>query len=554
MFRDVLGTVAMADHLPQLMSKSSKSTQKATNRTSKKPVKRIDKRDAVDGELVPETSNTKSPAFEQAGTAKTETKPVSVTESNPEQHQDSQKNSEKGAAVIPDAKPPTQTQVTKELKDQTMTQASGSTKASSSTQAAANESKLPLLATLLGALALAVGVYNWYQSNVVGFQTMGSQQNKLVLLDEKVTGISRSQQSISQAFEQNKTLLSQQFEQSKETLARKISDNQLAITGQLDAIKNRVADVQQGIGAQILDTKSALNSQVNMLEQQVLSGRGKLDLLINEAGHALEDKVESAGKQAKEQAEKFRTEYSSLATALGAMNRSFSASKQALALSEVGNLLTLADQRLRLSGDLVVASEALKLADAQLEKQQNDDFIELRKAINNDVNTLAAAPSVDVSGIVLKLTALSGAVAEWPLQADRANDTAAPARAPTDATAAEDGFLSLGKKLISEMVKVRRADAAKKPSFAPQERYFLSENFRLKLQAAQLGVLKEQQDAFSENIKSAAEWLQTHFDTGNASVANAINRLGEMADTKVTAERPAISTSLDAFTALESAQ
>ncbi len=541
------------------MSKPSKSTQKETDRTLNKPVKHIDKRNSVDGELVPET------AFEQASTAKTETKPVPVTESKPEQHKASQKNSEKGAAVSPGAKPPTQTQATKKLKDRTMTQASGSTKASSSTQAAANESKLPLLATLLGALALAVGVYNWYQSNVVGFQTMGSQQNKLVLLDEKVNGISRSQQSISEAFEQNKTLLSQQFEQSKtsltqqlgqtkEALAKQISDNQLAITGQLDAIKNRVADVQQDIGAQILDTKSALNSQVNMLEQQVLSGRGKLDLLINEAGHALEDKVESAGKQAKEQAEKFRTEYSSLATALGAMNRNFSASKQALVLSEVGNLLTLADQRLRLGDDRAVASEALKLADAQLEKQQNDDFIELRKAINNDVNTLAAAPSVDVSGIVLKLTALSGAVAEWPLQADKASDTAAPARAPTDATAAEDGFLSLGKKLISEMVKVRKADAAKKPSLAPQERYFLSENFRLKLQAAQLGVLKEQQDAFSENIKSAAEWLQTHFDTGNASVANAINRLGEMADTKVTAARPAISTSLDAFAALKSVQ
>ncbi|MGU9956448.1 MAG: hypothetical protein ACNYPI_02030, partial [Arenicellales bacterium WSBS_2016_MAG_OTU3] len=62
-----------------------------------KPVKHIDKRNSVDGELVPETS------FEQASTAKTETKPVPVTESKPEQHKASQKNSEKGAAVSPGA-------------------------------------------------------------------------------------------------------------------------------------------------------------------------------------------------------------------------------------------------------------------------------------------------------------------------------------------------------------------------------------------------------------------------------------------------------------------
>ena len=97
-------------------------------------------------------------------------------------------------------------------------------------------------------------------------------------------------------------------------------------------------------------------------------------------------------------------------------------------LVEVERLITVAAQELQLSGNVATALAALQTADARLSRSDNARFVPLRRMLARDIERLKAAPTVDFTGIALKLDQLASSVDSWPL-------LAAVTTAPTPATA-----------------------------------------------------------------------------------------------------------------------
>ena len=94
-------------------------------------------------------------------------------------------------------------------------------------------------------------------------------------------------------------------------------------------------------------------------------------------------------------------------------------------LVEVERLITVAAQELQLSGNVATALAALQTADARLSRSDNARFVPLRRMLARDIERLKAAPTVDFTGIALKLDQLASSVDSWPLLAAV---TAAPHR------------------------------------------------------------------------------------------------------------------------------
>jgi len=199
-------------------------------------------------------------------------------------------------------------------------------------------------------------------------------------------------------------------------------------------------------------------------------------------------------------------------------------------LEEVAQLLLLANQRLALVGDVVLASRALALADDRLQSLAGPQLLKVRRALKAEQAALAQLPKVDVDGLALTLAALIEQVGELPLKgdedrpawqvpADAAALTAAPETSP-DAAGNDNSLSQVGRKVLddlSDLVRVRRVDQTRVPKLTDAQRFLAYENLRLHLLSAQFVLLRRQPVLFKENLRQARQWLARYFEPVNVT-------------------------------------
>ncbi|HET7033313.1 MAG TPA: uroporphyrinogen-III C-methyltransferase, partial [Casimicrobiaceae bacterium] len=112
--------------------------------------------------------------------------------------------------------------------------------------------------------------------------------------------------------------------------------------------------------------------------------------------------------------------------ALEALYRDLAPSRDEIALSELEQVLLIANQQLQLAGSVSSALTALQLADVKLQRLDRPQFIPLRRALARDIDRLKAIPYVDVAGMSLKLDQAIAAVDTLPLAMDERLPPAAP--------------------------------------------------------------------------------------------------------------------------------
>jgi uroporphyrin-3 C-methyltransferase len=238
--------------------------------------------------------------------------------------------------------------------------------------------------------------------------------------------------------------------------------------------------------------------------------------------------------------------------ALEALYRELAPSREALALTEVEQVLSLASQQLTLAGNVQAALAALQLADSKLASVDRPQFTPLRRALARDMDRLKAVPYVDVAGISLKLDQALAEIDDLPLARDERLPTPPRANAPAE----EARWMRLLRDAWGELralVRIEVSDRPAAPLLTPQENYFLRENLRLRLLAARLALLSRDERAFKTDIGAARDWLARFFDTRSRPVQGVGATLSQLAATPMASEVPDLARSLDAVRTLRAA-
>ncbi|MDN5842773.1 MAG: uroporphyrinogen-III C-methyltransferase, partial [Alcaligenaceae bacterium] len=98
-----------------------------------------------------------------------------------------------------------------------------------------------------------------------------------------------------------------------------------------------------------------------------------------------------------------------------------------LLLNDIDHLVTIAQQQLKLSGNVANAIISLETAQAQLSRANRPQMAPLQQAINGDVDRLRAVATIDFPGLSAQLDQLAALVGKAPLLAP---DTPQPDTAP----------------------------------------------------------------------------------------------------------------------------
>ena len=239
---------------------------------------------------------------------------------------------------------------------------------------------------------------------------------------------------------------------------------------------------------------------------------------------------------------------------LESLYQELSRSRDDWLIAEVEQTLAIAAQQLQLAGNVQAALVALQNADARLARSDRPQFLPLRRAIARDVERLKNAPGLDVAGMTVRLDQVIAAVDSLPLLVDGRAQAAAPPASGEAPAAGESAWRRAWHGVWEELkglVRVQRLDAADPSLLAPESRFYLRENLKLRLLHARIALLRRDEPAFRGDIRAAQASLGRWFDAKQKPVATAAQTLAQLATAAVHVDLPTIADSLNAVRTLK---
>ncbi len=225
-------------------------------------------------------------------------------------------------------------------------------------------------------------------------------------------------------------------------------------------------------------------------------------------------------------------------------------------ISEALYLVNIANHRLNLEGDIDTAIAALKAADLRLKQTGDPGLIEARRTLANEINALNSINLPDINGIALSLDSLARSAESLIIPDIEPSDSFKPGINVEKQAGSDwkDTANSIWNE-IKSLVSVRRGDdSSSPPSLAPDQRFYLRQNLRFKLEAARIALLRKDTAAFRNNLKIARDWIENYFVSDNAAAKNILDSLDEMQSIELKPALPDISASYKILRALNKKQ
>ena len=230
-------------------------------------------------------------------------------------------------------------------------------------------------------------------------------------------------------------------------------------------------------------------------------------------------------------------------------------------LVEVERLITLGTQELQIAGNVPTALAALQTADTRLARLESPRYLPLRRVLARDIERLKAAPSVDVTGIALKLDQLIAGVDGWPLLADAASGAPAsgsvspPTIKPGEVSWWERAWNTLQRELgdYRDLIRIRTVDAPDAMLLNQQQQRLVRQQVRLRLLNARQSLLARNDRLYRADLAEAQALSNRYFDTRQREAAAAVAAMKQLASAPLSVETPNVNDSVAAVRALRSA-
>jgi len=223
-------------------------------------------------------------------------------------------------------------------------------------------------------------------------------------------------------------------------------------------------------------------------------------------------------------------------------------------LAEAEYLLRLANQRLQMERGPQGALALLESADQILLELDDAELFAVRDKLQRDITALKLAPSIDRSGLYLRLAALADEIVALP-EVPVIEPDISPEQTNTPVVASTES-LSIWQKVkanffnamsqLRDQVRIRHHDQPLEPLLPPDGARYLRQNVRFHLEQAQLAMLREETPIYQHSLQQAEYLLRQYFSTQERAQRIA-NELKQLQRQTVETQLPSISGSLVAL-------
>ncbi|CAB3702435.1 uroporphyrinogen-III C-methyltransferase [Achromobacter pestifer] len=257
-----------------------------------------------------------------------------------------------------------------------------------------------------------------------------------------------------------------------------------------------------------------------------------------------------------------------------------SASDELLA-NDIERLLTIANQQLRLAGNVSNAIVALETAQSRLARADRPRFSSLQQAINGDLDRLRAVSTVDIPAQSARIERLVSLVGKAPLLVPdavapgvAAAGESRPAVAPAPVVDPQAGLPAdapwwqrwraevvswpgrAGSALAHELgglITIQRVDEPAALLLSPEQADQVRGTLRQRLLTVQLAMLMRQPAVWKSELDNVGVTLAKYFDNRSPDTVAAQTLARELAQTDIAVRMPDVADSLNAVAALRAA-
>jgi uroporphyrin-3 C-methyltransferase/uroporphyrinogen III methyltransferase/synthase len=249
--------------------------------------------------------------------------------------------------------------------------------------------------------------------------------------------------------------------------------------------------------------------------------------------------------------------------ALEQLYRDLAKNRDDWALAEIEQVLSTASQQLQIAGNVRTALVALQNADARLSRIDRPQFIAIRRAIAQDIEKLKSLPSVDLTGVAVRLDSLIAQVDAMPLLSDAKPAIVAPTpktklsnRQKNESDSAFEWRVEMQERWaawsselwtdLKQLLRVRTVTAPEALLLTPEQAFFARENVKLRLLNARVALLSRNDAAFRSDMAEADRALQRYFDSRDPHTRAGRELIRQIRESVLNIEMPSLSHSLAA--------
>lgn len=213
-------------------------------------------------------------------------------------------------------------------------------------------------------------------------------------------------------------------------------------------------------------------------------------------------------------------------------------------LADAEYLLTVANQRLHLVGDVNTTREALEAADQRLRESGDAAVFKVREQIAKEVALLNGATVPDIVGIYAGIQHLQDAVESLSVFLPHAGKQPEKSEAGRN-DLSEQGHELLGMvaKQLEGYVVLRHTEQPVNAIITPEEAHFTKQQLKVRLEMIEIALVQQNDSLFVSSINDAKQWLKKNF-AENRQTDQFLAELDKLASVQIRSQYPDVSGSL----------
>lgn len=330
----------------------------------------------------------------------------------------------------------------------------------------------------------------------------------------------------------------------------------LGLTGAGFLLLQQLHDKQQYLGG-ILSNNSQqmqeLTKQISAYQAQLVAIQKQLSSLNVEVGSKDTHFANKLNKLSTLHGERLDISTKHLKESIQHIQRQLGKTRGDWLVADAEYLLSVANRRLHLIGDVSTTLEALKAADNRLRESGDTASFKVRGQIAKEISWVKKVKVADIVGIYSTLEILEENVAKLSLflpYSGKAKDQQSMRKASVTETnkkpkSANDINDILNNVLveIEGVVMIRRTDHPATSILSQEQKAFISEQLRTKLVIVKLALMQHDDALYQAGIADTQQWLSQNF-TQDAEYKNFLSELEQLKTIQIKSNFPNISRSL----------
>lgn len=288
---------------------------------------------------------------------------------------------------------------------------------------------------------------------------------------------------------------------------------------------------------------SGYQSQLAAIQSQLASLEGNITGKDTSYGKKLED-------FSKLHSERLESTQKALGDAIQQVQRQLGKTRGDWLVADAEYLLSTANERLNLIGDISTTKEALMAADQRLRESGDAAAFKVREQITKDLAVLNSISQVDIVGTYAVLQSLQDKCDRLALYLPYSGkDAAAEPEVKSGAQTKDENAASAGSLIDSALeqlegiVTIRHTDQPIKAILTQEEAQFIREQLRVRLEMIKIALVQRNDSLYQISIEDAKKWLEHNY-AKNTEVENFAQELNKLSKYQLRGQLPDISQSL----------